>query len=82
MNYLRRNIILSLIAFYVVLYTGLFLFAGYEATAFLLSSMIFGVAMIVLITWTSTAYQAFKEGGRDGEAILAFSICVIGLYAV
>jgi hypothetical protein len=82
LNYLRRNIILSLTAFYILLYTALFIFTGYEMTAFMLSSMIFGVAMIVLVTWSSTAYQAFRDGGREGEAILAFSICIVAAYAV
>lgn len=82
MTYFRRNIIFLLMAFYALLYTGLFIFAGYEVTSVLLSSMIFGVALIVLVTWSSTAFRAFRDGGREGEAILAFSICIAAAYAV
>lgn len=82
MSSLKRNVILYLILFYAVIYGVLFWTTGYETTAVFLSMLIFGVSSIVFVTWASTAYRSFVSGGREGEMILAFSICVAAAYSV
>lgn len=82
MNNLKTNIILWLSLSYAVFYNLIFWLAGYEATAFILAGLLFGLAFMVLVTWGATGWRAFAQGGREGEAILAFSLCIIAVYAV
>lgn len=76
-----KNIILWLVVSYFCTYWGLFWLVGYEGTAYIIAALLFGLASMVLFTWWTTGVQAVKDG-REGAAILAFSICVIALYGV
>lgn len=82
MSTLKTNIIFWLSVTYYALFALLFWLVGYDATAYVMAALIFGLAMMVLLTWGTTALRAFAEGGREGEAVLAFSICLIPAYAV
>lgn len=82
MNNLKRNIIFWLSVTYFAVYALLFWATGYEVTSYVIAGLLFGLAVMVLVTWFSTGVAAFRSGGRDGEAILAFMICVAAFYAV
>lgn len=82
MKNLKHNVILWLSITYFAIYALLFWLTGYEITSFVIAGVLFGLAVMVLVTWFTTGVDAFRSGGRDGEAILAFMICVAAFYAV
>lgn len=82
MNNLRTNIIFWLSISYFVIYGLLFWITGYEITSVVLAGLIFGLAAMVFVTWFTTAVEAFKTGGRNGPAILAFMVCVVAFYSM
>ena len=82
MNNLKTNIIFWLSVSYFVIYALLFWFTGYEVTSYVIAAMLFGLSVMVMVTWFTTGVTAFRSGGRDGEAILAFMICVIAFYGI
>lgn len=79
---LKTNIIFWLSFSYILFYSLTFWLVGYEATAYIIAALLFGLSFMVLATWGLTGVRAFREGGREGEAVLAFSICVIAAYGL
>lgn len=79
---LRSNLIFWLCTAYIVGYAALYYFGGYAVSAYVLAALLFGIAFVVLYDWALTGIAAFRSGGREGSAILAFSMCIIAVYAL
>lgn len=82
MKNLKTNIIFWLAVSFSTFYWGVFWLVGYAPTVYIISALVFGFSLIVFITWFRTGLRAFTQGGREGEAILAFVICLIAVYSV